>query len=83
MDPALEGSAVQVAVDAATQAYREHRIDDIEDRLRSELCARGIEIDDDTWIDEVAGMIRAGVPVVVGDSDYLGGETGGRHRAAD
>ena len=83
MDPALEADArvrlqavVQAAIDSSTQAYREHGIDDVEGRLRSELSDRGVQISDHAWLDEAAGMIRAGLPVVVGDSEELGHEPG-------
>jgi hypothetical protein len=68
-DPASEGSVVQAAVDAAAQAYRKHGIDDVEDRVRSELAARGVVIDDEIWLNELADMIRHDVPVFISDSD--------------
>lgn len=64
-DPPSDGSSVQAAVDAAAQAYRAHGIDDVEDRVRSELAARGVEIDDEIWLHEVADMIRDDVPVFI------------------
>jgi len=75
---------VQGAVDATAAAYREHNIDDVMDRLRSELSNRGAEIDDDAWLSEVAGMIRAGLPLVVGESeDPRPGPEEGRHRTSE
>jgi TRAP-type C4-dicarboxylate transport system substrate-binding protein len=94
IDPAFEDylhahlqTVVQTAVDNSAQAYRDRGIDDVEDRLRSELAERGVEINDQAWLNEAAGMIRAGLPVVVGDSEDLGsedlGQSSGRHRATE
>jgi hypothetical protein len=90
MDPASEAylhdhlqEVVQAAIDSTTQVYREHGIDDVEDRLRSELSDRGVDINDHAWLNEAAGMIRAGLPVVVADSedpDHGSGGSSGGHR---
>lgn len=93
MDPASEAylqdhlqEVVQAAIDGSTQAYREHGIDDVEDRLRAELSDRGVQINDQAWLDEAAGMIRAGLPVVVADSaepDHGSGGSSGGHRGTE
>lgn len=75
---------VQDAVDRTAAAYREQGIGDVMDRLRSELSDRGVEISDDAWLSEVAGMIRARLPLVVGVVEGLTtAPEEGRHRASD
>jgi hypothetical protein len=58
-------AVVQEAVDTVTDANCEHSFEGVEDRLRSELSRRGVEINDELWLNEVADMIRAHVPVSV------------------
>ena len=46
---------------------------------------RGIEIDDENWLNEVADLIRQGVPVIVSaseESDPHSDQPPGRHRAS-
>jgi hypothetical protein len=57
-------AVVQEAVDTVTQAHCEHSLDGVEDRLRSELSRRGVEINDEIWLNEVGDMIRANEPVL-------------------
>jgi hypothetical protein len=52
-------AVVQEAVDTVTQAHCEHSLDGIGDRLRSELSRRGVEVNDEIWLNEVGDMIRA------------------------
>lgn len=57
---------VQDAVDAAAGSYTNDASVDVEERVREELRSRGLEVEDDEWVRELAGHIRSGHPVEVG-----------------
>lgn len=52
--------ATQQAVDATSSAYTEDASIDIEQRLREEMEKRGVDLDDEQWVVEVARAIRSG-----------------------
>jgi len=56
---------VQAAVDATSTAYTADAGIDVEQRLRRELVAHGVEVDDDQWVAEVAHGIRSGHGVLI------------------
>ena len=57
-------SATQAAVDATATAYTDDASVDVDKRLRSELSQRGLDVDDDAWLAEVAHRVRSGHHVV-------------------
>jgi len=57
----------QEAVDATATAYTEDGSVDVRARLEEEMRERGLDIDDDLWLTEVARGIRSGHHVVVDD----------------
>ena len=65
-DPEVVRAATQAAVDATSTSYAEHADTDVEQRLRMEMQQRGIEVDDEAWIVDVARRIRSGHDVRVG-----------------
>jgi hypothetical protein len=60
-------SATQAAVDATATAYTDDASVDVDMRLRSELSQRGLDVDDDHWLAEVAHRVRSGHHVVFDD----------------
>jgi hypothetical protein len=59
-------AATQAAVDATATLYTEDAGLDVEQRLRMEMQERGLDVEDDPWITEVAHRIRSGHDVQVG-----------------
>ena len=57
-------SATQAAVDATATAYTDDAGVDVDQRLRLELSQRGLDVDDDAWLAEVAHRVRSGHHVV-------------------
>ena len=66
MDQEQLKALVQDAVDATATDYTEDAGIDVEDTVRRELAQRGLAIDDDEWVAELAHYIRSGHPVEVG-----------------
>ena len=65
-DPTAVRSATQAAVDATATIYARHAGTDVQQRLRMEMQERGVPVDDEAWIVEVARRIRSGHDVRVG-----------------
>jgi len=65
-DPDAVRRATQSAVDATATLYTEDAGLDISARLRIEMQQRGLDVDDDAWVAEVAKRIRSGHDVQVG-----------------
>ncbi|HEY0891223.1 MAG TPA: hypothetical protein VGE38_16600 [Nocardioides sp.] len=70
------------AIDATSTAYTEDAAVDVEQRLVAELADRGIEVDDDEWVRQVARAIRSGHGVQLDPPPptapgSLGGDNGG------
>ena len=61
--------AVQGAVDAVTRLHHQQEVTDLASLLRQELSRRGVDVDDEEWLDEAVGHIRDGHPVVVDEAD--------------
>lgn len=57
---------VQDAVDAAAAAYTADAGVDVEQQVRAELRSRGLELDDDAWVRDLAHHVRSGHPVEIG-----------------
>ena len=73
-------TAAQEAVTATETAYTSDVSLDVAERLRTELSERGLEVDDDAWIAEVAHQIRSGHHIVLDDPNRpgsVGGDHGG------
>ena len=64
--------AMQAAVDATSRAHREQGIPDVEERLRSELAGRGVDITDDEWLSDMGEQIRSSDAVILVDPDEIG-----------
>jgi hypothetical protein len=67
MDPEQLKAIVQDAVDATATDYTEDASIDVEDTVRRELAQRGLAVDDDEWVAELAHHIRSGHPVEIGE----------------
>jgi hypothetical protein len=65
-DPETARAATQAAVDATAAIYAEHAGTDVEQRLRMEMQDRGLGVDDEAWVVDVARRIRSGHDVRVG-----------------
>ena len=50
----------QQAIDATSTAYTQDASLDVGARLREEMSERGLDVDDDAWIDQVSHAIRSG-----------------------
>ena len=72
MEPEQLRATVQDAVDATATDYTEDASIDVEDTVRRELAQRGLGIDDDEWVAELAHHIRSGHPVEVGEDPAEG-----------
>ena len=59
-EPTEVAEVVQAAVDSTATAYTRDAGLDVEERLRSELAGRGVDLDDEAWLAEAASGIRAG-----------------------
>jgi len=55
--------ATQAAVDATASAYAKDANLPIEQRLRSELGQRGINVTSDEWLADQADVVRTGRPI--------------------
>jgi hypothetical protein len=70
----------QAAIRVTSTAYTRDASIDVQERLRAELAAGGVEIDDDDWLRETAAGIRSGHSVQLVDPNApgsLGGDNGG------
>ncbi|WP_435768864.1 hypothetical protein [Nocardioides sp. SYSU DS0651] len=65
-DPEAVRAATQAAVDATATMYTTDAGLDVEQRLRIEMQDRGLDVDDDDWVAEVARRVRSGHDVRVG-----------------
>jgi len=65
--------ATQEAVDATSTAYTEDASVDVDARLREEMAKRGMEVDDDAWVADVAHRIRSGHHISFDDPGSAGG----------
>ena len=67
--PTTLAVAVQGAVDAVTRLHHQQEVTDLASLLRQELSRRGVDVDDEEWLDEAVGHIRDGHPLVVDEAD--------------
>ena len=80
MDPQFEGQmsarlvkVTQAAVDATASAYAKDASLPIEQRLRSELGQRGINVTSDEWLADQADVVRTGRPIRTTDPSLEAG----------